>query len=119
VGDFVVLFRPVGQKEFDRIEETGFKRFPPRFPEQPVFYPVTNENYASQIARNWNARFNEDKVGFVARFSVRKEYLDAFEKHIVGGSEHEEYWIPSEQLEEFNDNIVGSIEIIAEFRNAE
>ncbi len=38
-----------------------------------------------------------------------------FEKKIVGGREHEEYWIPAERLSEFNDNIVGLIEVIAEF----
>jgi hypothetical protein len=119
VGELVVLFRPVGQKELDLIKETGFKRFPPRLPEQPIFYPVTNEEYASQIARDWNARLNDDQVGYVTKFTVRKEYLDAFEKQIVGGREHEEYWIPAENLEEFNDNIVGGIEIISEFRNAE
>lgn len=119
MDDLVILFRPVGQKELDLIKETGFKTFPPRLPEQPIFYPVTNENYASQIARHWNARLNEDKVGYVTKFAVRKEYLNTYQKHVVGGSGHEEYWIPAENLNEFNDNIVGSIEIITEFRNAE
>ena len=27
-----------------------------------------------------------------------------------------EYWVPAEDLEEFNDNIVGEIEVIAEYR---
>ncbi len=112
----ITLFRPVGTKELALIEESGFLRFPPRLPEQPIFYPVLNEEYAIQIASDWNAQFNDDKVGYVTRFSVRKDFLDQFETHFVGGRTHEEYWIPAEDLEKFNDNIVGSIEVISEHR---
>ena len=34
----------------------------------------------------------------------------------VGGKIHTEYWIPAEDLAEFNENIVGQITVIAEFR---
>jgi hypothetical protein len=97
------------------IQATDFTAFPPRLPEQPIFYPVLNEEYATQIARDWNAKYNEDKIGYVTKFEVRKEFLDNYETHIVGGRIHEEYWIPAEDLEEFNRNIVGNIEVIAEF----
>lgn len=110
------LYRPVGAKELSLIEASDFTAFPPRLPEQPIFYPVLNEEYAMQIARDWNAKYNEDKVGYVTKFEVRKEFLDKYEVKTVGGSHHQEYWIPAENLEEFNRNIVGKIEIIAEFR---
>jgi hypothetical protein len=48
--DLTVLFRPVGQREYERIEAASSQRFPPRPPEQPFFYPVTNEAYATRIA---------------------------------------------------------------------
>ena len=112
----ITLFRPVGTKELDLIKATDFTAFPPRLPEQPIFYPVTNEEYAAQIARDWNAKYNEDKIGYVTKFEVRKDFLDNYETKIVGGATHEEYWIPAEDLEEFNRNIVGKIEVIAEFR---
>lgn len=112
----ITLYRPTGAKELALIEQSDFTAFPPRLPEQPIFYPVTNEAYASQIARDWNAKYNDDKIGYVTRFDVKKEFLDNYETRIVGGSEHEEYWIPAEDLEEFNRNIVGKIEVIAEFR---
>ena len=112
----VTLFRPVGKNELALIKESGFTAFPPRLPEQPIFYPVTNEEYATQIARDWNAKYNADKLGYVTKFEVRKEFLDNYETKIVGGKTHEEYWIPAEDLEEFNRNIVGKIEVIAEFR---
>lgn len=112
----VILFRPVGSKELALIEASDFTAFPPRLPEQPIFYPVLNEEYAAQIARDWNAKYNPDKAGYVTRFAVRKEFLDKYETKIVGGRKHEEYWIPAEDLEEFNRNIVGKIQVISQFR---
>ena len=118
MGGTTILFRPVGQQELDLIKESGFTAFPPRLVEQPMFYPVLNEEYAIQIARDWNANRNEPRVGYVTRFSVKSEYLEQHKVQTVGGSEHEEYWIPAEELSEFNENLVGKIEVIAEYRGA-
>jgi hypothetical protein len=112
----VTLYRPVGLNELNLIRESEFKAFPPRLPEQPIFYPVLNEEYATQIARDWNAKYNKDHIGYVTRFHIAAEYIQKYEVQTVGGSEHQEYWIPAENLEEFNRNIVGKIEVIAEFR---
>ena len=114
-----ILFRPVGQEELELILQSEFKMFPPRLPEQPIFYPVLNKTYATQIAREWNAKRNEHKVGYVTRFRVKTAYLQRHKIQIVGGSEHQEYWIPAEELAEFNRNIVGRIEFIGEYRNEE
>ena len=114
--EIVTLYRPIGQQEMDLIRESGNKEFPPRLPEQPIFYPVLNEEYATQIARDWNAKYNEPKRGYVTRFAVRADYLQRYEIKIVGGSLHQEYWIPAEDLPEFNRNIIGTIEVVAEFR---
>jgi hypothetical protein len=116
IDETTVLFRPVGTDELELIRASGFTEFPPRLPEQPIFYPVLNEEYAAQIARDWNARHNADKVGYVTRFSVRNDYLQDYEVQTVGGSVHQEYWIPACDLDEFNRNIVGPIEVTAEFR---
>jgi hypothetical protein len=110
----VTLFRPVGPKELDLIEASGWREFPPRLQGQPIFYPVTNEAYATQIARGWNLK--ESGAGFVTKFNVRAEYLSRYRVEKVGGAIHTEYWIPAGDLAEFNRNIVGSIEVIAEFR---
>jgi hypothetical protein len=115
----VTLFRPVGQRELDLIRESSFTAFPPRLPEQPIFYPVLNEEYATEIARDWNAKHNNPKVGYVTRFEVRKEYLLQFEVQTVGRAYHQEYWIPAERLDEFNQNIVGEIEVVAEYRGTD
>lgn len=111
------LYRPVGQGELDKIAASGWRRFPPRLQFQPIFYPVVTEEYAAWIAREWNTKDpNSGCVGYVTRFRVRTAYISGFEVHCVGGRESLEYWIPAEQLEEFNDNIVDTIEVIAEFR---
>ena len=112
----IILFRPVGKKELALIETSDFTAFPPRLPEQPIFYPVLNEEYATQIARDWNAKYNEDKLGYVTKFEVRKNFLENFDVKIVGGKLHQEYWIPAEDLEEFNRNIVGKIKVVSEFK---
>lgn len=116
MDETTVLFRPVGQKELELIRESEFTAFPPRLPEQPIFYPVLNEEYAAQIAREWNAKHNEDRVGYVTRFKVRNEYLHRYQVQTVGSSMHQEYWIPAEELAEFNANIVGPIEVVGEYR---
>ena len=116
-GDNIVLYRPVGQAELDLIVQSGFKRFPPRLPIQPIFYPVTNELYAEQIARGWNTK---DKAsgyaGYVTRFRVKTDHVMKYPVQIVGTAVNSELWVPAEELEEFNDNIVGEIEVISEFR---
>lgn len=113
--DVITLYRPVGAEELALIAEAGFQAFPPRLPEQPIFYPVTNEAYATQIARDWNTKHGS-RQGFVMRFEVDADYAAKFERNIVGGREHEELWVPAEELDEFNTHIVGPIEVIAEFR---
>lgn len=117
-GQTVTLFRPVGEKELRLIQENGYRAFPPRLPEQPIFYPVLNEEYATQIARDWNTKYSESGCGYVTRFSIRAEFIRRYPVQTVGSSVHQEYWIPAEELAEFNKNIVGLIEVIAEFKTA-
>jgi hypothetical protein len=112
-----LLFRPVGQKELELIQQSEFTAFPPRLAEQPIFYPVLNEEYATQIARDWNAKHTVERVGYVTRFHVRSTYLKRYELQTVGGPAHQEYWIPAEELSEFNRNIIGKIEVVAEYRD--
>ncbi|HEX6482150.1 MAG TPA: hypothetical protein VF043_25180 [Ktedonobacteraceae bacterium] len=116
MSETVTLYRPTGQKELDLIKESGFTAFPPRLFWQPIFYPVLYEEYAIQIARDWNAR--DGNTGYVTRFQVRTDFLSRYDVRTVGSSQYKEYWIPAEDLEEFNSNIVGKIEVIAEFHSS-
>jgi hypothetical protein len=108
------LYRPVDQDGLDLIAANCYRRFPPRLPEQPIFYPVCNEEYAVQIASRWNTAGGQ--VVYVTRFAVRSDFLAKYEVHVVGSRVHAELWIPAEELEAFNDAIVGTIEVIGEHR---
>ena len=110
----MILYRPVGPKELDLIAASGYAAFPPRLPEQPIFYPVLNFEYAEQIARDWNAT-TPPYVGFVTRFEVDQVYAETFEIHKVGGKIHQELWVPAEELPEFNQHIKGRIEVVGAY----
>jgi hypothetical protein len=109
-----ILYRPVGPKELELIAASGYREFPPRLPGQPIFYPVLNEQYAADIARRWNAK--DSGVGYVTRFRVRNEFVAKYAVQVVGTSNCQELWIPAEELPAFNANIVGLIEVIAEYK---
>jgi len=112
----VVLYRPVGRKELDLIRESGARAFPPRLSWQPIFYPVLDEAYAVRIARDWNTKDAlSGYAGYVTRFRVRAAYLSRYPVQTVGNRTHREYWIPAEDLDSFNANIVGLIEVVAEY----
>jgi hypothetical protein len=108
------LYRPVGERELKLIRDGDWRTFPPRLPEQPIFYPVLNIEYATQIARDWNTR--DGGTGYVLRFEAESEYLSQFPVKVAGARVHAEYWIPAEELNEFNRHIIGVIEIVSEFR---
>jgi hypothetical protein len=110
----MILYRPVGLKELELIAASGYIAFPPRLPEQPIFYPVLNFDYAEQIARDWNAT-TAPYAGFVTRFEVDQRYAVDFEIHTVGGEIHQELWVPAEELPEFNRHIKGKIEVVAAY----
>lgn len=110
----VTLWRPTGPEELALVEPSGWREWPPRLPDQPIFYPVLNEDYAVRIARDWNVKASG--VGYVTRFSVEKDFLDRYDVQQAGGQTILEYWIPAEDLDEFNRHIVGLIEIVREFR---
>jgi hypothetical protein len=77
---------------------------------------VLNAEYAADISRKWNVR--DYGAGYVTRFQVRKAYVARYPVQIVGDSTCQELWVPAEELSEFNANIVGLIEVIAEFKSA-
>ena len=109
----MILYRPVGQKEFELIDESGYMEFPLRLEWQPIFYPVLNIEYARQIAREWNTKDEfSGYIGYVLEFEVDDEYLKQFYIQIVGADRHKEFWIPAERLSEFNQHIIGRIKVI-------
>jgi hypothetical protein len=117
-AETITLYRPVGPKELALIQESGYRAFPPRLPEQPIFYPVCTEEYAAEIASKWNATSPRTGYrGYVTRFHVEAEFARRYPVQTVGGRRHQELWVPAEELPDFNAHIVGLIEVIAEYHS--
>ena len=112
----VELYRPVGIKELELVMDSGWKKFPPRLIWQPIFYPVLNQSYAEQIASQWNTKDEfSGYCGIVLGFKVKAEHCSKYAVQNVGGIIHDELWIPAEDLELFNENIVGNIHVLKVF----
>lgn len=111
------LYRPIGPEELALIEQTGMKAFPPRLPEQPIFYPVLTEAYAIKIARDWNVPASGS--GFVTEFEVEDRFLSNYRVEEAGGRDHREYWIPANDLPAFNGAILGKIRVTHSFTRGE
>lgn len=109
----MILYRPLNQSELDLIAASDWKQFPPRLPEQSIFYPVLNQVYAEQITREWNVPAYG--IGYVVRFEVKDTFIQKYPIQTVGANHHTELWIPAEELTEINTNIIGRIEVIGKF----
>ena len=113
----MILYRPVGLHELALIYDSGMTAFPARLPQQPIFYPVLQLEYARQTASGWNAQ-NGELAGYVTQFKVEDEYINQFEEHTVGGSQYQELWIPTEEVEEFNRHLIGHIKVVEAYFGA-
>lgn len=113
------LWRPLGPAELRLIEQTGWRKFPPRLPEQPIFYPVTNFAYAEQIARDWNSvRDDSERSGYVVEFDVDDAIATKYPEQTVGAAaRHRELWVPAEELDVFNSAILSPITVVATYRD--
>lgn len=112
----MLLFRPVGEAELQLIKDTNYTAFPPRLPQQPIFYPVLNQKYAEEIAQRWNTTdANSQYKGYVLKFEIDDSYISKFDIQTVGKSYHQELWIPADELENFNSHIIGKIEVVRVF----
>jgi hypothetical protein len=117
MDDVTTLYRALGQLEFDLIKHSG--RFPARLEIQPMFCPVLNDDYATQIARDWNTKdAASGYADYVLRFRGRSDFLTEFPVQTVGTKQHQELWIPAERLDDMNLAIVGEIETVSVFRGS-
>lgn len=108
----ITLFRPTGLAELALVFDSKMKEFPPRLREQPIFYPVLNQTYAAQIAREWNTKSPPNFAGYVTRFQIDGDYAAQFPTQTVGSGTHQELWVPAERLPEFNSKILGCIQTV-------
>lgn len=110
----MILYRAMDMEELRLVYATGMRQFPQRKPEQPIFYPILNLEYANEIARRWNAT-SDLQSGYVARFDLDDAYATKFEPKKVGGVHHLELWVPAEELPQFNEHIFPPIVIISAY----
>lgn len=108
------LWRPTGPRELELVRESHWRAWPPRLAEQPIFYPVLNEDYAVRIARDWNVK--HDGAGFVTRFEAESEFLSRYPVQQAGGRTILELWVPAEDVGDFNAHIIGEIQVVHAFR---
>lgn len=107
------LWRPTGPAELALVRDSGWREWPPRLPEQPIFYPVLNEDYAVRIAREWNLPREGER--HVTRFHVQTRFLSRYPVRQAGGRTIVELWVPAEEMTEFNAHIQGPIELVRSF----
>ena len=113
------LYRPVGLYELAKVAARDFRSYPPRLPEQPIFYPVLNRPYAEEIASRWNPGDpNSGFSGFVTAFVVPHDAAAAFPRRVVGASRHEELWVPSEDQARLEARFEGPIVVVAAWAGA-
>jgi hypothetical protein len=96
----VLLWRLVGENGLALIEESGFRRFPPRLDWQPIFLPGAERGlrHAPRLRLEhpgWRHRVRHLLRG-------RRRAIARYEPHEAGGRELRDYWIPAEDLEAFN-----------------
>ena len=112
----MLLYRPIGVAELRLVAAAEWRAWPPRLSHQPIFYPVLTLEYARQIARDWNTTDESSGfAGFVTRFVLADDFAAQYPIQVAGGRAHQELWIPSERLEEMNENILGFIEVVESY----
>lgn len=112
----MLLYRPTGLRELQLVAASHWRAWRQRLPDQPIFYPVLTLSYAVQIAKDWNT-IDEFSgfVGFVTRFQLDDAFAARYPVQRAAGRAHEELWVPAEELDLFNCNLVGFIEVVAAF----
>ncbi|MGH6933941.1 MAG: hypothetical protein ACREEE_16110 [Dongiaceae bacterium] len=106
----------MGPKEFSLIQQSDWTAFPPRLPDQPIFYPVLTFDYAEKISRDWNStRVDAGYLGFVVAFDIANQLAARYPAEVAGGRAHQELWVPAEELAGFNNGIIGRIRLVARY----
>lgn len=112
----MILYRPTGLRELELLAAASWKAWPPRLPDQPIFYPVLTLEYARKIARDWNTvdAFS-GFAGFVTEFELEDAFAARYPVQTAAGRSHLELWVPAADLWELNRNIVGTIRVVESF----
>ena len=105
------LYRPINLEELILIEESFWKRIPIRLGGwQPILYVVSNLEYAEEILTKWYIPSGID--GYIICCEVNSEFLSKYNVENADGKIHNEYWIPADDVDEFNNNLIGYIQVL-------
>jgi hypothetical protein len=104
------LWRPIGPAELDLLRAADMRAWPPRLPDQPIFYPVLNEAYARQIAAEWNVAASGS--GYTTRFHLPTSFARRYPTCQAGGRDKLELWVPASELDDLNRHLIGPIEVV-------
>src|SRR3954469_8615138 len=112
----MILYRPTGLAELKLVAGSAWTAWPPRLPDQRIFYPVLTLEYARKIARDWNSidAFS-GHIGFVTKFELEAHFASRYAVQRAGGRSQEELWVPADELAELNRHIVGRIQVIESY----
>jgi len=110
---YIKLYKSLSPQQLVQVENSGWRRFAADGSKQRVFYPKVYLSYAEQIARQWDAV--QFERGFVVSFKICAEVLHRYEIQTVAYEEHLEYRVPIAELEFFNQQIMGKIELVSSF----
>ena len=104
------LWRPVGPAELELLRAADMRAWPPRLPDQPIFYPVLSEAYARQIAAEWNVAASGS--GYVTRFRLPTGFARRYPTCQAGGRDKLELWIPAADIGDLNRHLLGPIDVV-------
>jgi hypothetical protein len=112
--EITVLYRIVASsEEYTRIVDSNYSTFSPlNFDSQNNFLFFLSKEDAVGTARYWN--FKGSLLDVVACY-VRNDYLNRYNVRIDRDLKKKVYYIPAEELVEFNRNIINKIEVIARY----
>ena len=80
--------------------------------ERNDFEVVKAIDFAKHAVETYNF-YRKEKVAEVKDVKeIDDDYISSFTVQVVGASYHQELWIPAEELDNFNNHIIGKIEII-------
>ena len=107
------LYKSLTPAQFAGVIQSDWRELAAESPDQKMFYPKLNRQYAEMVARMLNlAHYN---AAYVVKFNVNALFLARYEIQTVAYDEHQEYKIPIEDLPLLNCHIVGIIEVVSAF----
>ncbi len=106
--NIATLYRAVNAEELAALQSLRWKGFPPCA--EAAFYPALNARFALDFIHSQEG--GKKPALYLTRFQIHAGYVRSFEVQTLSGEVHDELWVPAEEWENFNRNIVGRIAVV-------